>query len=114
MATCREVREERLLTSAGKQRGAILPANQVLATGVDDEMLRMKDSVELPQIHRKLMRSTGGIRFDGLFNLQCGCIYKQILAGGSQGNGHQNRDEGSQRENQDAEAPQEDLCVNGS
>src|SRR5258706_7373205 len=114
MGSSGEVRDERLLASAGKQRGAILSGDQVLAAGVDDEMLRTKDSVELQQIHRKLMRSTGCIRFDGLFNLQCSCIYKQILAGGAQRDEHQDRDEGRQRENQDAEAPQEDFCVNGS
>ncbi len=97
-----------------KQRGAILSGHQILAIGVDDKMLRMKDSVELPKIHRKLMRPTAVIRFDGPLDLQRSGVYKQILARGSQGNGNQNRDECSEREDQNAKAPQQDFCVDGS
>src|SRR5437764_3427513 len=107
MGASRDVGEERIPPALGKQNGAILSGHQILSVGVDDEMLPMKDPIELPQIDRKLMRSTGFIRFDGLFNLQCGGVHKQILARGSQGNKYRNHDKRSQRENQNSEAPQE-------
>src|SRR5262249_28153394 len=98
----------------GKQPGAIFSGHQIPAVGVDDKVRRLKDSIELTEVHRKLLRSAGFIRFDGLFKLQCGGVYKKILSRGSQGDDEQNRDEGGQRQDQNTEAPQENLCVNRS